>query len=48
MSLSHPTQFARHDASSRPTRHPMVCLVAGFGFMVAVCVGVHYAFTALL
>lgn len=41
---------APHGSGSphQPTKHPMVCLVAGFGFIILAASVVHVVFNALM
>lgn len=32
----------------QPTKHPMICLAGGFGFIIAAALAVHVVFNALI
>ncbi|QTC91558.1 hypothetical protein [Brevundimonas goettingensis] len=41
--------FARHPSSDhQKTNHPFLCLIGGFGFIVATAVAVHVVFNVLV
>jgi hypothetical protein len=49
MALLDPTDHTTHNAGEhRPTTRPRLCLLSGFAFMLAMGLGFHYLFTALL
>lgn len=35
-------------APHQPTKHPMICLACGFGFIIVAALAVHVVFNALL
>ena len=38
----------RTPSSEAPTKHPMICLAGGFGFIVVAALAVHLVFNALV
>jgi hypothetical protein len=41
--------FARHARSDQqPTTHPRLCLLGGFGFIIAAALAVHVVFNVLI
>lgn len=48
MALLDPTDRSQHSRDQQPTAHPRLCLVAGFGFIVAAGLVFHYLFNALV
>lgn len=38
----------RTSQSEAPTKHPMICLAGGFGFIVAAALVVHLVFNAVV
>ena len=49
MALLDPADHRSHRAGEQqPTTHPRLCLLAGFGFIVAAAFVVHYLFNALV
>jgi hypothetical protein len=37
-----------HRPAHEPTRHPMICLAGGFGFIIGAALIVHVVFNALI
>lgn len=50
MALIHPTdpRLSQRSGEPQPTTKPRLCLAAGFGFIIAVALTVHYVFNALV
>lgn len=44
----HGSAAPRTSPSEAPTRHPMLCLAGGFGFIVAAALLVHLIFNAVV
>jgi hypothetical protein len=51
MALLDPADHTAHDdpaAQRTPTRHPMICLAGGFGFIIVAALAVHVIFNAVV
>lgn len=49
MALLDPTDHrVRRSDDQQPTTHPRLCVLAGFGFIIAAALAVHYVFNALV
>lgn len=50
VALIHPTdpRLSQRSGEPQPTTKPRLCLAAGFGFIIAVALTVHYVFNALV
>lgn len=44
----HGSAAPRTSQGEAPTKHPMICLAGGFGFIVAAALVVHLVFNALV
>jgi len=45
---AHPHRPATQSPAHEPTRHPMICLAGGFGFIIGAALIVHVVFNALI
>ena len=48
MALLDPVDPTPRVSSETPTRHPMICLAGGFGFIIVAALAVHLVFNAVI
>lgn len=48
MALLDPTDRSHRSGDQQPTTHPRLCVIAGFGFIIASALIFHYVFNALV